>query len=75
MYNVRTNWARVHIKIKTLCSRTLGFILKIPSYSERSVQKFEKVNYMNKYPSQIRLFKNKFAFVQNTQKIRQFANN
>ena len=74
MYNVKTNWACVHIKIKTLCSRTLGFILKIPSYSERSIQKFEKVNYMNKYPSQIRLFKNKFAFARNTQEFRQFAN-
>lgn len=73
MYNVRTNWACVHIKIKTVCSRALGFILKTPSDSERSVQKFEKINYMNKYPSQIRLFKNKFAFARNTQKFRQFA--
>lgn len=43
MYNVRTNWACIHIKIETVCSRTLGFILKIPSYSERRVKKFEEV--------------------------------
>ena len=33
-------------------------------------EKLEIVNYLNKQPSQIRLFKNKFAFVRNTQKLR-----
>jgi hypothetical protein len=34
----------------------------------------EKVKYVNKRPSNFRLFKNKFAFGRNTQKLRWFAN-
>ena len=34
------------------------------------LEKLEIVNYSNKYPSQIRLFKNKFAFVRNTRNMR-----
>ncbi len=37
------------------------------------VEKLEIVNYLNKQPSQIRLFKNKFAFVRNTRNMRLFA--
>ena len=33
-------------------------------------EKLEIVNYLNKQPSQIRLFKNKFAFVRNTRHMR-----
>ena len=33
-------------------------------------EKLEIVNYLNKQPSQIRLFKNKFAFVRNTRILR-----
>ena len=33
-------------------------------------EKLEIVNYLNKQPSQIRLFKNKFAFVRNTRNMR-----
>jgi len=33
-------------------------------------EKLEIVNYLNKTPSQIRLFKNKFAFVRNTRNLR-----
>ena len=33
-------------------------------------EKLEIVNYLNKQPSQIRLFKNKFAFVRNTRNLR-----
>ncbi len=48
--------------------------LKIPSYSKGRSLNLEKVNYVNKYPSQIRLFKNKFALVWNTQKLRKLVN-
>ncbi|KXB43528.1 hypothetical protein HMPREF1870_01262, partial [Bacteroidales bacterium KA00344] len=34
----------------------------------------EMVKYMDKHPSQIRVFKNKFAFVRNTTKMRRFIN-
>ena len=34
------------------------------------LEKLEIVNYLNKQPSQIRLFKNKFAFVRNTRNLR-----
>ena len=33
-------------------------------------EKLEIVNYLNKTPSQIRLFKNKFAFARNTRNLR-----
>ena len=34
------------------------------------LEKLEIVNYLNKQPSQIRLFKNKFVFVRNTRNMR-----
>jgi hypothetical protein len=34
------------------------------------LEELETVNFMDKQPSQIRLFKNKFAFVRNTRKLR-----
>lgn len=63
VYNVGTNGGCVRFKMEAVCTRTLEFILKMPAYLERKYfKKIEKVNYMNKRPSQIRLFKNKFAF-------------
>ena len=37
------------------------------------LEKLETVNYLNKQPSQIRLFKNKFALARNTQNMRRFV--
>lgn len=38
------------------------------------IEELKKVNYMNKRPFNFRVFKNKFAFARNTQKLRWFAN-
>ena len=46
------------------------FLLKTPLVPNGVFKKLEIVNYLNKQPSQIRLFKNKFAFVRNTRNLR-----
>ena len=46
------------------------FIFKNLLVQNAVLEKLEIVNYLNKTPSQIRLFKNKFAFARNTRNLR-----
>ena len=49
-------------------------LFKKPFAPNAALEKLETVNYLNKHPSQIRLFKNKFALTRNTRDMRQFVN-
>ena len=55
-------------------TRFRSFLFKTPLVPNVVFDKLEIVNYLNKNPSQIRLFKNKFAFARNTRNTRQFLN-
>ena len=48
----------------------LVFLFKNLFVPNAVFEKLEIVNYLNKQPSQIRLFKNKFAFARNTRNLR-----
>ena len=46
------------------------FSFKTPLVRNAVLEKLEIVNYLDKHPSQIRLFKNKFAIARNTRDLR-----
>ena len=69
------NGSCVRFEMATKYLRVFGlFYFKTPLVPNVVFEKLEIVNYLNKNPSQIRLFKNKFAFARNTRNTRQFLN-
>jgi hypothetical protein len=69
------NYSQAHqlVIIHNLAARW-PFIIGAAVFLNEVFEKLETANYMNKWASQFCVFKNKFAFVRNTQKLRWFVN-
>ena len=71
MYNIGGRMGRVYAsRWRQNIYAFSVFLFKNLLIPNADFEKLEIVNYFNKQPSQIRLFKNKFAIVRNTRNLR-----
>ena len=71
-HGARTGGARASGWRRSVCVFSV-LLFEKPLAPNAALEKLETVNYLNKTPSQIHLFKNKFAIARNKRNMRRFC--